>query len=222
MAWLKRYPMNDALSPEGRPEPVEVNGMTAALKWNLISVEDYLESELSSPAKHEYLAGVIYAMAGARNAHNRIASNILGELHGRLRGHPCQPYNSDTKIRIRMPTHMRFYYPDTSVICHPNPPNDSFQDEPAVIFEVLSRNTRRIDDGEKKDAYLSIPSLNVYALVEQDEPAVVVFRRRGTEFIREVYSGLDAVLPLQDIGVSLPLAEIYNGVQFVPESAPEE
>src|SRR5262249_22293986 len=87
------------------------NGMTAAKKRNLISVADYLAGELVSPIKHEYLGGVVYAMAGARNAHNLIAANTLGALHGRLRGRRCRAFNSDTKIRVRLPTHVRFYYP---------------------------------------------------------------------------------------------------------------
>ena len=60
--------------------------MTAAKKLNLISEQDYLESELNSQVKHEYLGGVVYAMAGARNRHNRIAVSILGALFGRLKG----------------------------------------------------------------------------------------------------------------------------------------
>src|SRR5262249_9108779 len=146
--------------------------------------------------------------------------NALGALHARLRGRPCRPFNSDTKIRIRLPTQVRFYYPDVSVVCRPNPQTDSFQDEPAVIIEVLSRRTRRIDEGEKRDAYLMIPSLSVYVLVEQDTAAAVAFRRTASGFVREVYEGLDAVLPLPEIGIELPLAEIYETVEFAPE--PEE
>jgi Uma2 family endonuclease len=193
--------------------------MTAAPKWDLVSVEDYLENELASPVKREYLAGVVYAMAGARNAHNLIASNALGALFGRLRGKRCRPYNSDTKIRLRMPTHVRFYYPDVSVICRPNPPNDSYQDEPVVVIEVLSNRTRRTDEGEKRDAYLTIPSLAVYLLVEQETPAVVVFRRGESGFVREVYQGLDAAVPLGEIEIELPLAELYEAVEFTPERA---
>jgi Uma2 family endonuclease len=194
--------------------------MSTANKLNLVSVEAYLAGELISPIKHEYLGGVVYAMAGARNAHNLIATNTLGALHGRLRGKPCRPFNSDTKIRVRLPTQVRFYYPDASVICRPNPQTDSFQDDPAVIVEVLSRRTRRIDEGEKRDAYLTIPSLSVYVLIEQDTAAVVALRRTEGGFVREVYQGLDAVLPLAEIGVDLPLAEIYETVEFTPE--PEE
>lgn len=190
---------------------------TAVPKRQLISVEEYLAGELESEIKHEYLGGYVYAMAGARNVHNRLASNLLGLLHARLRG---QPYNSDTKIRIQMPTHVRFYYPDVSIVCDSNPADDSFQDRPVVVVEVLSNKTRRIDEGEKKDAYLTIPTLAAYLLVEQEGPFVRVLRRKEQGFIEEQFSELSAVLPLAEVGVELPLSEIYEGVEFVPE--PEE
>ena len=191
--------------------------MSAALKWNLVSVEDYLERELISETKHEYLGGVVYAMAGARNLHNTIMDNTHVSIAVRLRGKRCKAHSSDTKVRIHLPTHLRFYYPDIHVTCDPNPPDDSFQDNPVVLFEVLSRSTRRIDAGEKKDAYLTIPSLCVYALVEQETAAVIIFRRTSAGFVREVHEGLDAVVPLSEIGIDLPLREIYDGVEFMPE-----
>ena len=193
--------------------------MTALPKWNLVSVEDYLAGELLSPTKHEYLAGVVYAMAGARNAHNLIATNTSSALWARLRGSSCRAFNSDTKIRIRLPTHVRFYYPDVSVICRPNSQSDSFQDEPTALFEVLSEATRRIDDGEKKDAYVTIPSLQVYVLLEQDSPVAVVYRRGEAGFVREVYQGLTGVVPLPEIHAELPLSEVYDGVEFTAEPA---
>ena len=79
---------------------------------------------------------------------------------------------------------------------------------------------RRIDEGEKKDAYLTIPSLSVYILLEQETAAAVVFRRTEQGFAREVYEGLDAAIPLAEIEAALPLAEVYDGVEFQPE--PEE
>jgi Uma2 family endonuclease len=192
--------------------------MSAAKKLNLVSVEDYLAGELVSPVKHEYLGGVVYAMAGAKNVHNLIASNALVALGIRLRGRPCRPYNSDTKIRIRLPNQVRFYYPDVSVICRPNPQTDSFQDEPAVVVEVVSRTTRRIDEGEKKDAYLTIPALNAYLIVEQESPAVEVFRRTDQGFVREVFAGLETTIMLSEMEVELPLAELFEGVEFALES----
>jgi len=185
-------------------------------------MEEYLAGELASPIKHEYLDGVIYARAGAQNVHNLIATNTLVALGARLRGKRCRPYNSDTKIRLRLPTQVRFYYPDLSVICRPNPQSDSFQDEPAVLFEVLSKKTRRIDEGEKKDAYLTIPSLCAYVLVETETPAVMAFRRTEKGFVREVYEGLEAVVPLGEIDIDLPLTEVYDAVEFAPEPNEDE
>jgi Uma2 family endonuclease len=191
--------------------------MTAARKLERISVDDYLAGELVSPIKHEYVGGMTYAMAGARNAHNRVAGNTFGALWARLRGKPCQPFNSDTKIRIHLGSETRFYYPEASVVCRPNPDDDSFQDEPVVIFEVLSQRTRRVDEGEKKDAYLKIPSLAVYVLIEQSSPNIVAWRRTNGGFEREEFDGLDAVLPLPEIDTELPLADVYESVEFLPE-----
>lgn len=191
--------------------------MTATLQGELIPVEEYLAGEPVSTVKHEYVGGVVYAMAGGTNVHNLIAGNLFGYPHERLRKGTCRPYNSDTKIRLRFPTHVRFYYPDVSVICRPGPAQQSFQDDPTALFEVISRQTRRIDEGEKRDSYLSLGSLQLYLLVEQERAHVVVYRRTGQDFERELYSGLEAVIPLPEFQTELPLAEIYEGVDFVPE-----
>jgi Uma2 family endonuclease len=193
--------------------------MSAALKWNLISVDDYLSGELLTPVKHEYVNGVVFAMAGARNSHNYIQSNIHVSIGRRLRGHRCRVHGSDTKVRIRQSNEIRFYYADTFVTCEQNPLSDTFQDNPVVLFEVFSKSTRRTDEGEKKDAYLTIPSLKVYAMVEQETAAMIVFRRVSKGFVREVYQGLGAVLSLSEIDTELPFAEVYDRVEFSPEKA---
>ena len=158
----------------------------------------------------------------ARNVHNTIAGNTFAALHARLRGRPCRPFNSDTKIRVRLPTHWRFYYPDASVVCRPNPPDDSYQDEPAAIFEVLSKTTRRIDDGEKKDAYLTISSLSVYVMVEQDAAAAVVYRRRSKGLCAKFMKAWRLPYRWPVSSIELPLAEVYEGVEFVPERGEDD
>lgn len=81
----------------------------------------------------------------------------------------------------------------------------------------MSRVTRRIDEGEKRDAYLTIPSLVAYLLVDQDSPTIVVHRCTEQAFVGEIYVGLDAIIPISEIGIELSLAEIYDGFEFVPE-----
>lgn len=181
-----------------------------------ISPNDYLASELNSTVKHEYLGGVVHAMAGARNIHNQIVGSVFLSLGTQLRGKKCQPYNSDTKTRVRLPGQLRFYYPDVQVVCDHNAPDESFQDRPVVIVEVLSDSTRRVDEGEKLDAYQTIPSLEVYLIVDSACARVVIYRRTATGFVREVRYGLEGSIELDCIGIELPLAEVYERTDFPP------
>lgn len=190
--------------------------VTVAANRPFVSVEDYLAGELVSPVKHEYMGGYVYAMAGARNVHNSIAGAFFGTLYATLRGRPCQPFNSDTKVRVRMPTHTRFYYPDGMVVCEPNAADDSYQDRPVVIAEVMSETTRRIDEGEKREAYLTIPTLTAYLLIDADRSRVTAYARdaAGGGFVARVYDGLEAIVPLDGIDASLALRDLYERVDF--------
>jgi len=174
--------------------------MTALKKTASIDIAEYLEGEEISTVKHEYLGGTVHAMAGATNRHNTIAMTGLGLLFGALRGKSCQPFNSDTKVRIEFSGQTRFYYPDAMVVCHPNPLSDHFQDQPVVVVEVLSESTRRADLGEKRDTYLTIPSLKVLLLVESEEMAVTVHRRRAEgDFAVEYHAEIEAELPIAEL-----------------------
>ena len=188
--------------------------MTAAKQIPSISVGEYLAGERVSKKKHEYAGGYVYAMAGAKNQHNRVAVAFVSAMHSKLRGRRCEAFNSDTKVRIRMPTHTRFYYPDGMVVCEPNPPGDEFQDRPVVIAEVTSVSTRRTDEGEKRDAYLTIPTLTAYLLIDTECARVAAHHRTPEGFIAQVYEGLEATLPLDAIETSLALAELYERVDF--------
>jgi Uma2 family endonuclease len=189
--------------------------MTAVKKPDLLSVEDYLAGEEHAEEKHEYIGGTVHAMAGATIRHNNIAFSAMLALGNQLRGKPCQPFNSDTKVRIEFPDHTRFYYPDAMVVCQSNPETDHYQSQPVVVIEVLSESTRRADLGEKRDAYLAIPSLKALLLVETDVPKVIVYRRKPEGgFSGELYEGLEAVVSLPEIEVELGLGEIYERVGF--------
>ena len=77
--------------------------MTALLKPEPVSVNEYLEGELGSEVKHEYVGGRVHAMAGGTTRHSAVATNITTALGGALRGKQCRPFNSDLKVRIELP-----------------------------------------------------------------------------------------------------------------------
>ncbi len=181
-----------------------------------ISVHDYLAGETLATRKHEYVAGRVYAMAGGTIGHNRIATNATVAIGGQLSGRPCEVFNSDMKVRVRQRNSVRFYYPDASVICDPNPSNLTYQNRPVVIVEVISESTRRVDEYEKYEAYLSIDSLCVYVLVEANKAATVIYRRDDEGFNRELYVGHDAIVTLPEINCHLALSDLYSKVVFEP------
>ena len=195
--------------------------MTAAKRIQLVSEEDYLEGELRSRVKHEFSGGYVYMKARATNTHNRVAVSFVTAMSGALRGKKCEAFNSDTKVRLYFSAYTRFYYPDGMVVCDPNPGGDSYQDRPVVIAEIISESTRRTDEGEKREAYLTIPSLSTYLLIESVRPMVTVHQRVEGTFIPVRYEGLDSIIPLDAIGASLSLADLYERIDFAAAQAEE-
>jgi Uma2 family endonuclease len=174
-----------------------------------MTVEEYLEGEKSSEVRHEYVDGHVYAMAGASDDHNRIAGNIFGELHERLRGKRCEPFMSDMKFKL--PGSDVFYYPDVLVACEPNDNAKYFRERPTIVFEVLSAETERTDLREKRFAYALVPSLKVYVIVYQAKAQLTVLRRaRSNSWHEQMIEGVNGALKLPEIKVEIPLARIYE------------
>lgn len=180
----------------------------------IISVEDYLSGELIAQTKHEYLGGVVHAMAGAKVGHNRVAGNVYRFLGNALDGKPCEPFNSDMKVRIELPEQTRFYYPDVMVVCDSLGDEETYQDKPVVVVEVLSESTRRVDMGEKREAYRAISTLRIVLIVDPERPHVTVDRRcPNGGFDTEFYTALDQVIPLPEISAELRMADVYAGLE---------
>lgn len=140
-----------------------------------ISVDDYLDGELHSEIRHEYVAGAVFAMAGAGEAHNRISLNLAFHLRAATRGTPCGVFMSDMKVRVR--SHEAFYYPDVLLTCDPNDRESLYKTEPCLIAEVLSPGTELTDRREKLIAYRSLRALKTYLLIAQDQRRVERYQR---------------------------------------------
>jgi Uma2 family endonuclease len=187
--------------------------MTAvAASQGLLTVEEFLAAEPHYTEKHEYLGGMVYAMAGASTPHNIISTNLITALGSRLRGRPCQVFGADMKLRLLLSSSTYFYYPDAMIVCHSAGLGDSWCDEPSVIFEILSESTRTIDEREKRIAYLSLASLDAYVLIEQERREVVIERREAGSWRRDVL-GADGVLRLPTVEVEIPVGELYERLE---------
>ena len=184
-----------------------------------MTVEEYFRFEESSPVKHEYVAGEVYAMSGATARHNRIAGNIFGRLFPVARRSPCDVFMSDMRIRVARD---RYYYPDVAIVCTPVAESDVVARDPCVVVEVTSPSTARIDHGEKLDAYRSISTLQAYLIVDHRRRRVERHWRDtlGSEWRREEIVGEGRVrVPCLD--VELTLEEIYERVELPAVGEPE-
>jgi len=178
-----------------------------------VTVEDYLAAEQHSDIRHEYIAGSVYAMAGASDRHNLISGNIYAPLHSHLRAKTCRVFMSDVKLRAQASGENIFYYPDLMVVCDSRDSDRFFKRFPKVLIEVLSETTERTDRGEKFLTYRQLDSLEEYALVGQDRMEITVFRR-ANGWKAELIARPEDVLHLGSLEFSLAMPAVYDGVEW--------
>lgn len=176
-----------------------------------ISVIDYLEGELISEIKYEYFNGEVFAMAGAKRAHNIISMNLSGILFNHLYGTPCHVFGSDMKVGILTETEDCFYYPDVHVSCETTE-NEHYNSQPKLIIKVLSNSTERKDRAEKFHYYRKLASLEEYVLVAQDCQRVEIYRR-SVLWDLALFKNDDCFC-FDSVGLSLSMVDIYQGVVF--------
>jgi len=181
--------------------------MSTVIQTSSISTEEYLQGELTSEVKHELIDGQAYAMAGAHANHERISVNVLTEFSLHLKNLPCEPFGSDMKVKAGL----NFFYPGLSIDCDFDESQPYFTETPIIIVEVLSKSTRKIDQTIKRRAYLNLPSLQEYVLIEQDFVDVEVVRRREGWQSKHYYLGDDVTF--ESIEFTLSVEGIYHRVQ---------
>jgi Uma2 family endonuclease len=172
---------------------------------------EYAAFERSSNVKHEFLDGVIYAMAGGTPEHAAVGMNVGALLNIALRGKPCRVYTSDLRIRV-LDTGLETY-PDVSVVCggaERYPDDDIAIVNPIVLVEVLSPSTEAYDRGEKLRHYRAIVSLREVVLVDHRQKLVEVHRRQSDGSWTRHEAGAGGSLVLLSIGCELPVDEVYR------------
>lgn len=181
----------------------------SALEATSMSYSDYLALEQASETKHEYVNGLVYAMAGGTPEHSRLAMR-LGRLIGNaLEGRPCDAFSSD--LRVRIAATRRSTYPDLCVVCRELKRASDDPDaivNPTLLAEVLSDSTEASDRGEKWAHYQRIESLQEYVLVSQRERRVEVFRRADEGWTYAAYH--EGEVELRSLGVTLSIEALYH------------
>ncbi|WP_150047265.1 Uma2 family endonuclease [Methylomonas rhizoryzae] len=178
------------------------------------SAEHYLAWEATQAEKHEFVAGEVFAMLGARQDHVIVSGNIFAALKQRLRGTPCRAYVADMKLKVEAAD--AFFYPDVMVSCHPEDrKSEQFISNPTLIVEVLSDSTANYDRGGKFVAYRKLDSLKEYLVVDIEARRVECFRRTAdNDWLLHDYVG-EADCDLSSLNIRLPMADIFEDIEAV-------
>jgi Uma2 family endonuclease len=190
--------------------------MNVALQKRM-TLAEFLDWEGHQPLRYEFDGDQPIAMTGGTLAHALVQRNLAISVGGRLRGRPCQFVGNDLKVEVVG----KIRYPDGFVFCSAPLAQSTVVRDPVVIFEVLSDSTARSDLVTKNHEYAATPSVQRYVILSQDEVAGTMFERVGSDWVGHLLAA-DAVLRMPEIGIEVPLAEFYEGVDFSRTDATSE
>jgi Uma2 family endonuclease len=178
-----------------------------------LTLEEYEALNAVAPYKLEYRDGRAVALAVPARIHSRIVKNLVEALGLPAQSRGCDYYAGDAKVITPIGDRL---IPDFLITCDARDQDlagrtgENFIRYPRLVVEVLSPDSRNADLGEKCASYLSIEELEWYVLIETRSRGVIVFERRGNDFVRHaVPEGAASVL---FAGEMLPLDALYGGV----------
>lgn len=177
----------------------------------LVSEEEYFALEKETDIRHELIDGYVYAMVGGSFNHGRLTGNLARKMGNHLEGKPCEVFSESTKVKIPYLSSTSYAYPDVVVDCTVAQTEGNILQAPVLVIEVLSASTHKRDETIKFQAYISLPSLQEYILVEQNVARIEIQRRRNNWAIEKFFLG-DSVI-FESIGLTLSVEEIYDRVQ---------
>lgn len=188
-------------------------------KREIIKQLGYVGRMLDPEGRHEYIDGQVVAMSGGSRRHSLIGTYTSNAIINALGDRPCEVYNET--IQVQISSAGRYVYPDLTVVCgeaefrEQDPEKEYTLLNPQLIVEVLSPSTAGYDRGNKFHHYMTLPSLQEYALVSQDEPLIERFVRQDNDsWVLTVIRGLDAEIRFESINITILLAEVYRKVNF--------
>jgi Uma2 family endonuclease len=187
-------------------------------KSRTYTLAEYLQKEAKSADKHEFINGKIIKMPYAKGPHNLISARIASEMIFAFKHLKTnyKVFSSDQKIYF--PSLNEGVYADALAVCEKPIYWDSQQlllINPIIVVEVLSKSTEKYDRISKFDKYKTLESFREYVLVRQDKCyAEVWFREKKGLWHETILTELSEELPLQSVGVSLKMADIYQDIDF--------
>jgi Uma2 family endonuclease len=190
--------------------------MTQALGQRTPTHDEYLELEIASEERHEYVNGEIRLMTGGTPDHNDIATNLMVALKLQLKGKPYRTFIADQRLWI--PDRNLYTYPDIMVIEKPLQLQAGRTDtvtNPCFIAEVLSKSTQGYDHSEKFSAYRTIESFREYLLIDQYSIHVEHYiKTSGNQWLLSEYNDPNFTFSLSAFEARIEIADLYENIEM--------
>lgn len=183
------------------------------------TAQEFLAFEATSEFKHELIDGDVYDMAGGTGEHSQIAANIIISLGSLLQNSSCRINTSDMMLKVRDD---RYFYPDVSVVCgQPEYEDDSRLAlvNPILVVEVTSPSSADADRGPRRESYMRLPSVQAYLVIDQHRIYAELYERADVGWRMQVFTSLIDVIPIEALGIELPVAQVYRGIILYESAA---
>src|SRR5215203_2528908 len=173
------------------------------------TAEDYLKFDRRDAGKQEYSNGKVLNSTGSSRRHNLIGSNTTIAIGSRVRGHKCEVYVND--MRVKLAPH-NYSYPDV-VVVNGEPAFEGKELDillnPTVIVEIMSRATLNHDKTEKLDRYLAMESVREIMLVKEEEMRVEhYFKQTQNQWTYKIYGNREDIISIESVNCKISLSEI--------------
>lgn len=179
--------------------------------------EEYLEFELNSNERHEYVNGDIILMTGGTPDHNELSIALASLLRSSLRGQFYRVFATDQRLWI--PELSLYTYPDVMVLEKQIELQTGRTDtvmNACFIAEVLSKSTQDYDRGEKFVSYRTMKSFREYLLIDQYKVQIEHYVKTAAhQWLLSLYSDLNAVLSLATLDVEIEVSELYENLESI-------
>ena len=173
------------------------------------SVEEYFELEKTSEIRHEFINGDIIAMPGESKKANEIAGNIYVSLRNSFKKRALKVYNHDVRLMLE---NNRYRYPDIVVAPTIDDEDSHAITQPVLIVEVFSENSVKTDTVDKLREYSTLPTLQYYLIVSQEEPFVEIYAKNADKWEFSYFTDLQESIELTALDASILMGDIFEGI----------
>jgi Uma2 family endonuclease len=206
--------------------------MTIAQKQRKWTVAEFLAWHEHQEERYELVAGVPVLkrapvpvmlpgataptmMTGASLRHNKVSANLSRLIGNQLRSGPCNVFVNDAAVETAVD---QIRYPDLVVDCSTRVDQGYLLQQPKLVSEILSPSTKTFDLTGKITEYWQIVSISDVLIVDPDRLRVQLHTRgvNGAPTVR-IFSDGDDVVDIPEIGVTLALSDIFEGLAPVTD-----